>query len=242
MYAQGDLGESLYVVMGTSHFNESVDGKTVGRNIASPSCFGERALLMDDPMRPSTVRAITDEVGIGSGEGILLQLHHSNFVHMLELSEDFAAAMAERRKAYALVQKVPSLQQVGLSMWDILDAMEEQQRFGVGHTVFKQGEIGDCMYFISKGTLDVCVDGMGKVAEMGPGDYFGEVAILSSDSRRTATVRTTGATHLIKLSKTVFERILAQHEDFAAFVQEHMAKLKGTHHDPPLAPLNDIDS
>ena len=83
------------------------------------------------------------------------------------------------------------------------------------------------MYFISEGKLDVSVDGMGKVAEMGPGDFFGEIAFLSSDSRRTATVRTTDATHLIKLSKAVFERVLAQHADFAAVVKQQIAQAKG---------------
>ena len=59
-----------------------------------------------------------------------------------------------------------------------LDEIDEQQQLQPGTTVCKQGDIGDCMYFIDKGKLDVFVDGLGQVSDLGAGDFFGELALL----------------------------------------------------------------
>ena len=54
------------------------------------------------------------------------------------------------------------------------------------HVVFNQGDIGDRYYVIESGEADVVGDGR-VVATLGPGEGFGEIALLRS-SRRTATV------------------------------------------------------
>ncbi|HYI32650.1 MAG TPA: MFS transporter [Glaciibacter sp.] len=55
-----------------------------------------------------------------------------------------------------------------------------------GHVLFKQGDIGDRYYLIESGEADVVGDGR-VVATLGPGEGFGEIALLRS-TRRTASV------------------------------------------------------
>ena len=55
-----------------------------------------------------------------------------------------------------------------------------------GRAVVTQGEIGDRYYVIESGEADVLGDGR-IVATLGPGEGFGEIALLRS-TRRTATV------------------------------------------------------
>ena len=49
-----------------------------------------------------------------------------------------------------------------------------------GQTVVRQGERGDVFYIVVEGCVDVIVSGSGKVATLGPGEFFGEAALLAS--------------------------------------------------------------
>ena len=56
-----------------------------------------------------------------------------------------------------------------------------------GDYVVREGETGHSMYFISRGTLRVCIKGR-FIKDMQTGDCFGEIAILRDSSRRSASV------------------------------------------------------
>ena len=55
-----------------------------------------------------------------------------------------------------------------------------------GSTLVQEGDFGYGMFAITDGTADVIIDGA-VVRTLGPGDMFGEIAVLSG-GRRTATV------------------------------------------------------
>ena len=55
-----------------------------------------------------------------------------------------------------------------------------------GSTLVQEGDFGYGMFAITSGTADVVIDGA-VVRTLGPGDMFGEIAVLSG-GRRTATV------------------------------------------------------
>jgi CRP/FNR family transcriptional regulator, cyclic AMP receptor protein len=63
----------------------------------------------------------------------------------------------------------------------------KERRFPVGAALAKQGEMSGVAFFvIAEGNAAVIVDGT-QVATMGPGDYFGELAMIC-ERERTATV------------------------------------------------------
>jgi hypothetical protein len=79
-----------------------------------------------------------------------------------------------------------------------------------GQIVFRQGEAGDCAYFIQSGAVDVVRAEGGKeavVARLGAGQYFGEMALLSNDPRN-ATIRAAVPTRLAVLGKENFLMLL----------------------------------
>src|SRR5579859_1842356 len=64
-----------------------------------------------------------------------------------------------------------------------------ERRFKAGDTLTEQGSSGVGFFVIQEGTADVAVDGQAK-GSIGPGDYYGEIALLT-DSMRTATLTAT---------------------------------------------------
>jgi voltage-gated potassium channel len=85
--------------------------------------------------------------------------------------------------------------------------------------VFHVGEIGDVMYFIHRGEVEVLSKEGERLATLGPGSFFGELALLTSKPR-SATIRAVGYCDLFALKQDDFESALKRYPDFAAHVHE----------------------
>lgn len=73
-----------------------------------------------------------------------------------------------------------------------------------GTTIFKQGDPGDCAYFIRKGEVAVVDEETNSpVRTLAHGEYFGEIALVTNQPR-TATVRTVSPVEVAILGKENF--------------------------------------
>lgn len=79
-----------------------------------------------------------------------------------------------------------------------------------GQAVVTQGEVGDCMYVVQTGAVEVVQAGSAGeqvLAVLGPGDFFGEMAVFEKEVR-SATVRAKGEARVMKVDKkTLLRRI-----------------------------------
>jgi CRP-like cAMP-binding protein len=110
---------------------------------------------------------------------------------------------------------------VGIALFDDLEPDEratiapwfELQEVSPGVRLTGEGASGYSFFVIGDGTASVTVDGI-EVNALGPGDFFGELAILG-DGRRTATVTATTPTRLFVLFGTEFRRLQQEHPALA---------------------------
>ena len=90
-----------------------------------------------------------------------------------------------------------------------------------GAVIIGEGDDGDLFYAIEEGTVAVSKDGR-WVAELGPGDYFGEIALLRGVPR-TATVTAETAVKLRALDRDVFIPAVTGHHDVQEMAETQMA-------------------
>ncbi len=90
--------------------------------------------------------------------------------------------------------------------------------FDPGDDIITKGDRGHEMYFVCRGQVEV-LDGARRLNTLGPGDHFGELALLHS-MPRAASVRAMGPCDLFALSQADFLQVLNDHPDVAASIDE----------------------
>jgi CRP-like cAMP-binding protein len=110
-----------------------------------------------------------------------------------------------------ILRKIPIFS--ALSEKDILRILQAPENgieeFGMKETIVKESEVGDCMYVVLDGAVEVFIRGTGghgrelPIATLRAGDFFGEQAIISSGrtQRRTATVRSLHSAKVFRIDK-----------------------------------------
>jgi CRP/FNR family cyclic AMP-dependent transcriptional regulator len=94
----------------------------------------------------------------------------------------------------------------------------EDMDFAAGRVLCKEGVSGGDFFVLMSGAADVTRNGK-KIARMGPGDFFGEIALVDG-GLRTATVTTTEPSRCLVLGPRQFQNVLHQDADIAHSVMK----------------------
>ncbi|NJD07175.1 MAG: cyclic nucleotide-binding domain-containing protein [Methylococcaceae bacterium] len=97
----------------------------------------------------------------------------------------------------------------------------QKLRFEPGEDVFRQGDEAEMAYVVESGRLEIIKDDR-KVGELGPGEYFGEIA-QSYLNRRAETVRCIAPCELMVLSQSDF-KALTKGSGLMSKALQHLAK------------------
>ena len=111
--------------------------------------------------------------------------------------------------AFLLLRPLPLLTHLPMATIETLAVRSEWEEHPAGTDVVRQGEPGERFFVVADGSVDVIADGR-KVAEQGPGGYFGEIALLR-DTPRIATVRARTALRLLALDRVDFVGGISSH-------------------------------
>ena len=88
--------------------------------------------------------------------------------------------------------------------------------YKAGETIFNEHDLGDGLYVVETGSVRIWVmdEDVTEVtlAELKPGDFFGELAVLDRGERSSSATAIVD-THLHKLSSDAFQQFLIEHPD-----------------------------
>jgi CRP/FNR family cyclic AMP-dependent transcriptional regulator len=94
----------------------------------------------------------------------------------------------------------------------------DQVNFKAGETIFNEHDRGDALYILEEGAVRIWVmdEDVNEVtlAELKPGDFFGELAVLDRGERSSSATAIVDS-HLHRLSSDDFQKFLHQHPDCA---------------------------
>jgi CRP/FNR family cyclic AMP-dependent transcriptional regulator len=95
-----------------------------------------------------------------------------------------------------------------------------------GQVIVRQGEVGDCMYVIQEGQVEVVADEEGtevRLAVLGERDFFGEMAIFGREVRM-ATVRALGPVRVLTVDKKTFLRRIHKDPSLAYHIVQTLSQ------------------
>ncbi|HEX3116760.1 MAG TPA: ion transporter [Bradyrhizobium sp.] len=115
-------------------------------------------------------------------------------------------------KTWESVSKVPFFAALGPSAIADVTHMLRTMDLPSRTMIIRKGRVGDCMYFIADGEVEV--DLPGKKVRLGEGAFFGEMALLGNNLR-SANITTTRVSRLLVLDLVDFRMLMARHPDLA---------------------------
>jgi CRP-like cAMP-binding protein len=99
----------------------------------------------------------------------------------------------------------------------VADAVHEVE-VPAGQLLVQPGTAGSGMFFIAEGTA--VVETRRDEIELGPGQFFGELALMSEDATRTARVQAKTDLRCLALDRASFRTLVAEHPEVAASLLE----------------------
>jgi voltage-gated potassium channel len=118
-------------------------------------------------------------------------------------------------ETWDLVSKVPFFQTLDPTAITEITHMLRRVEVPERTAVIRRGRVGDCMYFIAAGEVEVDVEP--TPVRLGVGAFFGEMALLG-DSIRTANVTTAKPSTLLILDLADFRKLMAHYAELARVI------------------------
>lgn len=105
----------------------------------------------------------------------------------------------------AQLKEVPFFKSLGKKELRAVAQQTDELDVATGKELATEGEFGHEFFIITSGTAEVLQHGE-HVRDLGPGDFFGEIALLEEE-RRTATVKATSPMSVIVMTRQSFRTL-----------------------------------
>ena len=169
--------------------------------------FGEMTCMNRHP-RSASVRAITDCTVLEMLRNVLdIMLRNKEFKAHLEL-EYRKRALESHLRGVDVFDSLPP------EFIEILRVNAELVPFDPGKVICEQKADADAFYLVRLGFVKVSQTYPGGElvqAYLGPGGYFGEIGLLASDGKRTATCTAVDHVEVVRIGRDIFQRMLDEY-------------------------------
>ncbi len=206
IFKEGDSGDSIFLVVSgrINIYKKDPSGRQVLlRTINEGDFFGEFSYFANAKRNVSAVSATDVQ---------LLELTREEIDDMIESFEGVKSALVEFYKTRVLdsiLGVTPVFRELPYSEREKFLPKFELVIIGKDEDIVREGEIGEAMFVIVSGTVEVWTKRGGKkivLATLREGDFFGEISLVTGETR-TATVTALKETRLMKLKKRDFDEI-----------------------------------
>ena len=225
----GDPGEALYILeSGQVRLVTEMEPPEVDYvELSEGAVFGEMPLLTGKP-QSQTARAATDVLLWTLSKADFDELCATYPVIRRALSRELRAHLSPEDRALA-VQRLQAMPLFSGLPEEALSAIAKRlllQHVPAGEFVFQMGGPGDALYLVETGQVELTTEGrQGKepLARLGPGGFFGEMALLTGKTR-SATARALQDTNLWVLYRTDFDDLLVRYPAISVSLNRNLAQ------------------
>ena len=188
------IGMSVLLVAGRTLLQRSADDRMLARVFAVQEASGLIGLAVGSLAAPVligwfSVRGAFIPLGLGT---VVVALVAHVVIRRLDVSAVWLPDELALLRGVPFLSVLPPYEIERLARHAFWAITKESE------AVIREGELGDAFYIIERGEFEVWINGLGGVRVLGPGDGFGEVALLRSVPR-TATVTSMTAGRVLAL-------------------------------------------
>lgn len=108
-----------------------------------------------------------------------------------------------------------------MSTQELYNRAEEHLPFSAGQVIFQQGEIGDTLYIVAEGQVEIRVEGQ-LIETLGAGDILGEMALIEDRPRSAGAIAATDCL-LVPVTRQHFLTLIQRTPLFAIQVMRVLA-------------------
>jgi len=125
-----------------------------------------------------------------------------------------------------MTESAAANQELTAQDFDKITAQATRKHYAKGELIFAESDTADCIYFIVSGRVVIFVQKLTQkeeVGTLGPGEYFGEMAMFNKNTR-SASVSALEDCTILAVEKNTFARLLETDQAFASRVKQILAR------------------
>lgn len=127
-----------------------------------------------------------------------------------------------------ILKNSPLFEMLSQPELEALSDLSKARRYTPGESVFEEGDLGDSVYVVVSGELDVAKrmepSGERLLAKLKSGDFFGEMSLIDKEYR-SATIRAKTEANLLQLSAENLVAFRKTYKDGFAFILINIARM-----------------